>query len=108
MQEDTNTCVWLQPSDVEVRRDDVTASLLGALGCIHTALSRSGLSVWMAISKDAFKGVGVLIDDDRHPSLISSNDLSEQNAICSELLISSVVRFIRDGRWPESMKCFNR
>lgn len=55
----------------------------------------------MEISKDAFKSVGVLTDDDRPQSLVPSNVLSEQDAICSELLISSVVHFIRDGRWPE-------
>lgn len=49
-----------------------------------------------------------LIDDDRPQSLVPSNELSEQNAICSELLISSMVHFIRDGRWPECMKCFNK
>lgn len=55
-----------------------------------------------------FQNVGVLIDGDRPQSLVPSNELSEQSAICSELLISSVVGFIRDGRWPECMKCFNR
>lgn len=78
------------------------------MGYIHIALSRSGLYVWMEISKDAFKSVGVLTDDDRPQSLVPSNVSSEQDAICSELLISSVVRFIRDGRWPECIKYFNR
>lgn len=59
VQEETNVCVWLEPSAVEVRRDDVTASLLGNLACVHIALSRSGLCIWMEISKYAFKTVGV-------------------------------------------------
>lgn len=104
MQEGTSACVWLEPSAVEVRRDGDTASFLGTLGCVHIALSRSGLCIWMEISKDAFKTVGVLIGDNRPQSLVLSNEFSEQNAICSELLISSMVRFIRDGRWPECMK----
>jgi len=78
------------------------------LGYIHIALSRSGLCVWMEISKDAFKSVGVLTGDDRPQSLVPSNELSEQDAICSELLISSVIPFIRGGRWPECIKYFNR
>lgn len=108
MPEDTDTCVWLEPSAVEVRRDDVTAGVLDTLGYIHIALSRSGLCIWMRISKEAFKSLGVLKDNDRPQLLIPSNELSEQNAICSELLINSMIRFIRHGRWPECMKCFNR
>lgn len=37
MQEDTDSCVWLEPSAVEVRRDDVTAGVLDTLGYIHIA-----------------------------------------------------------------------
>lgn len=63
---------------------------------------------WMEISKDAFKSVGVLTDDDGPQSLALSNESSEQNAICSVFIISSMVRFIRDGRRPECIKYFNR
>lgn len=59
VQEETNACVWLEPSAFEVRRDDVPASLLGTLAYVPIALSRSGLCIWMEISKDAFKSVGV-------------------------------------------------
>lgn len=108
MQEGTDASVWLEPSAVELRRGGGTTSLLGPLGCIHIALSRSELCIGMEISKDAFENVGVLMDDDRPQSLVPSNKLSEQNAICSGLLISSMVRFIRDGRCHECMKCFNK
>lgn len=40
-------------------------SLLATLGYIHVALSRSGLRVWMEVSKEAFRSGGVLADDDR-------------------------------------------
>lgn len=62
----------------------------------------------MAVSKDTFKSVGVLTVDDRPHSLVPSDELSEQDAICSELLISSMVHFKRDGRWSECIRCFNR
>lgn len=57
VQEGTSACASLEQSAVEHcrRRDGVPASLLGTLGCVHIALSRSGLCIWMEISKDAFK-----------------------------------------------------
>lgn len=68
---------------------------------MHVALSSSGVCLWMEISKDVFQSIGILIGNNRPLPLIPSDELSEQDAICCELLISSVVGFIRDGRWPE-------
>lgn len=62
----------------------------------------------MEVSKDALKNVGVLTEDDRPQLLVPSNELSDQSAICSELFISSVVFFIRDGRWSGCIKYLNR
>lgn len=78
------------------------------LGYVRVALSRSGLCVWMEISKDAFRSVGVLTGDASPQSLAPADKLSEQDAICSEHLSSSRLCFVRDGSCSECIKYFNR
>lgn len=78
------------------------------LSYVRVALSRSGLRVWMEISKDAFRSVGVLTGDASPQSLAPADKLSEQDAICSEHLSSSRLCFVRDGSCSECIKYFNR
>lgn len=64
--------------------------------------------MWMEISKDAFRSVGVLTGDASPQSLAPADKLSEQDAICSEHLSSSRLCFVRDGSCSECIKYFNR